>query len=132
MVSLTTYSSSGKKGVYKPYLCKDCGETDANNFYGKQKIQCKKCHSKSVYQKLIDTRNLAIEYLGGKCEHCGYAKWRGALNFHHVDPSTKDNNIFNNKKNFEALKPELDKCILLCATCHQEEHARMNGWVFDT
>jgi predicted HNH restriction endonuclease len=29
--------------------------------------------------------------------------------------------------NFEKVKSELDKCILLCANCHREEHARERG-----
>lgn len=126
--SLTTIGSSGKKGIVKPFLCRDCGETDPSKFYGDQKIHCKKCHSKADHQRLIDTRNKSIEYLGGKCQHCGYNKWRGALQFHHVDPGTKDIGVFKKRKNFEKLKPELDKCILLCLNCHQEEHARLGGW----
>src|SRR5690606_31523033 len=35
-------------------------------------------------------RKKAIEYLGGKCRSCGYAKFYGALEFHHRDPKEKD------------------------------------------
>jgi hypothetical protein len=127
--SLTTIGSSGKKGVVKPYLCKDCGETNPDNFYGDAKIHCKKCHAKATHQRLIDTRNQAIEFLGGKCNCCGYDRWRGALQFHHKDPTTKDPVLFKKRKNFENLKPELEKCILLCSNCHAEEHAKMAGWI---
>ena len=126
--SLTTRGSSGKKGVVKPHLCRDCGENDPTKFYSNQKIHCKKCHSKGNHRVTVETRNRAIEYLGGKCQLCGFNRWSGALEFHHRDPSTKDPALFRRLKNFENLKPELDKCILLCSNCHQEEHARMAGW----
>ena len=31
----------------------------------------------------------AIMYLGGKCQLCGYSKYQGGLDFHHVDPALK-------------------------------------------
>ena len=121
---MTTYGSSGKKGVVKPYLCKDCGETSPDKFYNNQKIHCKKCHSKKTHQRRITMKLQGIDYLGGKCQHCGYNKYYGALQFHHIDPSTKDVENFSKWKNFENLKKELDKCMLLCANCHVEEHTR--------
>ena len=64
-----------------------------------------------------------IEYLGGKCENCGYDKCTAALDFHHKDMNEKEFNISGGSlKSFEKLKPELDKCILLCANCHREIH----------
>lgn len=30
---------------------------------------------------------IAVAYKGGKCQVCGYNKYVGALEFHHVDPS---------------------------------------------
>ena len=30
---------------------------------------------------------------------------------------------FYGTKSFESLKPEVDKCILVCANCHREIHA---------
>ena len=123
--SLTTVGSSGKKGIVKPHLCKDCGETNPDNFYKGQKIHCKKCHTRVAYEAQKATRLRAIEYKGGCCEHCGYDKYHGALQFHHKDPTQKDPKEFSRKKNWERFKAEVDKCVLLCANCHAEEHERL-------
>jgi len=67
----------------------------------------------------------AIEYKGGKCAECGYDKSHSALQFHHLDPAKKDFSISAVKSSsWENIKPELDKCILLCANCHLEEHEK--------
>lgn len=67
----------------------------------------------------------AIEYKGGKCVVCGYNRCSRALDFHHVDPSTKLFTISNNGfgRSWERVKAEIDKCVLLCANCHRELHA---------
>ena len=67
-----------------------------------------------------------IERLGGRCVRCGYASDLRALQFDHVDPSMKIKNISAYLASGWAkgggLKPyllaELQKCQLLCATCH--------------
>ena len=75
-------------------------------------------------------RNLkkkAVAYLGGVCVRCGYSKCVAAFDFHHKDPTQKDFAIAHKGfcRSFEKLKRELDKCELLCANCHREEHARL-------
>ena len=69
----------------------------------------------------------AIEYKGGACNVCGYDKTTTALCFHHRDPTTKSFSISNGglEKSWNILKEELDKCDLLCANCHVEEHDRI-------
>ena len=66
-----------------------------------------------------------IKARGGKCEHCGYDKNISALEFHHINPDTKEFQIdlrhFSNTS-LDKLQIELDKCILLCANCHREIH----------
>jgi hypothetical protein len=66
----------------------------------------------------------AINIFGGKCQVCGYNKCMGALDFHHLDPSKKDENLGLAiiQWKWERVKLELDKCILLCANCHREVH----------
>lgn len=68
-------------------------------------------------------RLMAIDYKGGKCIKCGYNKCMDALEFHHKNPLEKD---FSFSKGYTTtwirMQNELDKCILLCANCHREEH----------
>lgn len=52
-----------------------------------------------------------------------------ALDFHHRDAAEKDFGISykGHTKALERLKKEVDKCILLCANCHREEHANIES-----
>lgn len=75
------------------------------------------------------TKLKAIEYKGGKCIVCGYNKSIRALQFHHLDPTQKDFGISGTTKSFEKLKPELDKCVLLCANCHGEVLLDINKFI---
>lgn len=66
-----------------------------------------------------------INLRGGKCEKCGYNKNIAALEFHHLDPSTKSfqldaRHLSNTTK--EKILEELNKCILICSNCHRELH----------
>lgn len=67
-----------------------------------------------------------VQYKGGKCEKCGYDKCIGALQFHHISPDEKDFELASQYNgghfNIETLYKEADKCELLCANCHAEEH----------
>lgn len=62
---------------------------------------------------------------GGGCVRCGYRRNLAALTWHHVDPSIKSFNLdvraLSNRSE-EEIRIELEKCILLCANCHAEEH----------
>ena len=66
----------------------------------------------------------AIEYKGGKCVRCGYSDFAAALDFHHVVNGSKSFSISNSTyKSWDKIRPELDKCILLCSNCHRGLHA---------
>jgi len=69
---------------------------------------------------------MAIEYKGGKCRLCGYNKCSEALEFHHIDSAVKDFGISNKgyTRGWKRVKTELDKCVMLCANCHREVHAK--------
>ena len=71
-----------------------------------------------------------IERLGGVCARCGYKENLLALQFDHIDPSTKSfkiGSVLQGQRRHtgadgSVLKPsliaELAKCQLLCANCH--------------
>lgn len=81
-------------------------------------------------ERLADRRRIikkrAAEYLGGKCSICGYSKSVRALEFHHINPLEKSFGISAKglARKWDILKPELDKCILVCSNCHAEIHEK--------
>jgi len=100
-----------------------------NELTGKQTSHCSKRCSVSHYikNKRLSNKVKAIEYKGGSCERCGYNKSTRALNFHHLNPDEKDFMISDNGnlRSWDKIKVELDKCIMLCANCHMEEHDKL-------
>jgi hypothetical protein len=60
--------------------------------------------------------------LGGKCTKCGFSENPASIQFHHVDPSTKKYSLFSKNLLRKDRYEEAQKCILLCANCHLQEH----------
>jgi len=89
---------------------------------------CKDCTNQLVVDRQQRLKRMAVEYKGGRCAHCGYDRYIGSLEFHHIDPEIKEFNLAHFRStSFEKVKDELDKCLLLCSNCHREEHARLKG-----
>lgn len=66
-----------------------------------------------------------IEYLGGKCVVCTSQE---GLEIDHIDPSTKCYAILARwNKSLDYHKPELEKCQLLCVTCHLSKTVEMKS-----
>ena len=108
-------------------VCKKHGE--CNHYLDKSngRYRCMKCNTEAVQRRRDNLKKMAVEYKGGKCEVCGYDKYIGALEFHHLDPNEKDFVISSSghTRAFEKMKVELDKCIMLCANCHREAHGQL-------
>lgn len=105
--------------IMKHRICEDCQK----DFSHRPKERGKVCGSCRVQRSRRRTKQRALEYKGGKCQKCGYSKCQRALTFHHLDPTAKEFGIADPKnRSFEAIKDELDKCMLLCMNCHMEEH----------
>jgi hypothetical protein len=91
-------------------------------------VYCKSCTNRQSIERQQALKKQAVEYKGRCCSSCGYDRYIGSLEFHHVDPEGKDFTLAHAKNtNFEKIKAELDKCVVLCANCHREEHARLKG-----
>ena len=108
--------------------CKTHGLTD---FIPKTKTSsyliCRRCRIDAVKKRRAKVKQMAIEYKGGKCSCCGYDRCSMALEFHHTDPSQKDFSLSQDGHtiSWSKVKTELDKCVMLCANCHREEHFRL-------
>jgi 5-methylcytosine-specific restriction endonuclease McrA len=63
-----------------------------------------------------------LDAAGGACCLCGYDRYAGALQFHHVDPAKKAFAIADRgvARSLERALAEARKCVLLCANCHAE------------
>jgi hypothetical protein len=95
------------------YICSD----------GARHSWCRDCIVKAIGERRIVRKKMAIEYLGGKCQKCGYDRNPAALEFHHRDGSEKEETINKLLRgSFKRVMEELDKCDLLCANCHRELH----------
>lgn len=67
-----------------------------------------------------------VASMGGACQICGYSRCNDALEFHHLDPTSKEfsfGELRSNPRRIGELLRELKKCILLCSICHKEVHA---------
>jgi hypothetical protein len=100
--------------------------------WGYKKTNCKKCEQErhrihylkhgGQKERRIRTKIEKVDYKGGVCVLCGYDKYVGSLEFHHVNPDEKDHEKTSIDMSLERCKSELDKCILVCANCHREIH----------
>jgi transcription elongation factor Elf1 len=70
-------------------------------------------------------KHLAVLEGGGKCQICGYKKYSGALDFHHIDQKNKEFelSVRDLTRSWDRIKAEIHKCALLCSNCHREIHA---------
>ena len=82
---------------------------------------------RAVHARRKKVRQMAIDRKGGKCEICGYNRCIDALEFHHNDLSDKKFGISEKgyTRSWKEVEKELDKCIMICANCHRELHAKL-------
>ena len=80
---------------------------------------------KAVDKRRKKIKEMAVVYKGGKCNICGYFRYIGALEFHHIDERKKSFGLSMDglTRSWERTRRELDKCILVCSNCHKEIHA---------
>ena len=106
-----------------PTKCKCC-QRDFNYRDGKVQL-CKYCIRKS---KRLAFRISAANYKNNECEICGLKRNTiddlEMFDFHHIDRSNKSFELGDKieDRNWETIKKELDKCMMLCANCHRKQH----------
>jgi hypothetical protein len=128
-------SSCGKP---KERKCNRCGIVkQRSDFYIKTKTKntftyCKECCNRYTVVRQRELKQRAIDYLGGKCQKCGISGDTCIFDFHHKIPEEKDFDLARRKlSSFDTIKPELDKCMLLCACCHRLVHVAERNDKFD-
>lgn len=116
-------------GIKEIKKCLICGKEFLVDNFGQIKrkycIECSPSGSDPI-PKYKAMKKRAIEMMGGKCQLCGYNRCLDALEFHHIDPSQKEFSICD-YVSFERFLKEIEKCQLLCANCHREEHWRLRN-----
>lgn len=108
-------------------VCPICGKTFTYQNKGGNRKYCFDCSpiTKNPTDKFIAFKKNWIKSHGNGCNICGYNKCIDALDFHHIDPRTKKFSISNTGHHgIDELKEEAEKCIILCANCHREIHAK--------
>jgi len=82
----------------------------------------RKVHLRGIKKRMVELK-------GGACSICGYndLSCLPVFEFHHIDASTKGTNLNSSMINlrigdWDKVKDELNKCILVCANCHRKIH----------
>ena len=91
----------------------------------KNPVKRKAAMVKAVKKRRLRVKEMAVEFMGGKCQICGYNKCQDTLEFHRLNNDEKSFGISAKgyTRSWKAIQEELDKCIMLCANCHRELHA---------
>jgi len=84
--------------------------------------RCKRCRSAAVTTRRRRVKQILVAEAGGRCVRCGYDRYAGALQFHHVDPAEKSFTLAERglARSIAKARAEVAKCVLLCANCHAE------------
>lgn len=87
-----------------------------------RRLRCTKCRAEAVSCRRRRVKEMLVAEASGECALCGYARHPAALQFHHVDPTTKSFGlgVRGITRSIARLREEASKCVLLCANCHAE------------
>ncbi len=114
----------GDKPATAVRRCDVHGEV-AFRLYEGYRYRCPACVSAAVAEHRRQRKALLVAEAGGRCAVCGYSRYAGALQFHHLAPEHKAFAISLNgaTRSLQRLRDEAEKCILLCGNCHAEVEA---------
>ncbi|HSK49784.1 MAG TPA: hypothetical protein VK889_04725 [Solirubrobacterales bacterium] len=92
---------------------------------GRGSYRCTRCRAEAVGRRRRVVKRTLVEEAGGKCVICGYSRCQRALQFHHLDPTTKKFHLGHagHCRSLARSRAEARKCVLLCANCHAEVEA---------
>jgi transposase len=87
------------------------------------RFRCSQCRMEAVGKRRRALKRILVEEAGGGCKVCGYSRCDRALEFHHLDPKSKQFQITSHTRSLARLRAEASKCVLLCSNCHAEVEA---------
>ncbi len=81
--------------------------------------------SKATNIRRLRLKKKLVDFKGDVCQICGYSRCLVALDFHHIDGSTKEFELSERglTRRWEKIVEEAKKCLLVCANCHRGIHA---------
>jgi len=105
--------------------CRVHGLTTFVKYSASDHHRCEQCRKDRVVARRRKVKALLVEEAGGACLLCGYDRYSGALQFHHLDASEKSFGLGLRgvARSLERCREEARKCVLLCANCHAEVEA---------
>lgn len=127
--SLRKIQIEAEKCVLRCVIC-HLIKTKNTRFVKKDEILC----INALYNKKRreELRNLVDPIkINSGCTICGYNNLQHpqTLQFDHISPSDKINNISNliaKRKKFHEIQEEINKCRVLCGNCHKKHTLRQN------
>ena len=108
--------------------CNMCGESKPLESFPKNKskkdgrgYECRDCFWAAQKNKRREKRDY-ISSLKTPCVICNESD-PIVLDWHHLDPSTKETGLNRVDKPLHVLVAETKKCVTVCANCHRRIHA---------
>jgi hypothetical protein len=102
--------------------CMRCPKHGHTTFFRRPEggFRCGKCRTAAVSKRRRRVKRQLVREAGGQCRLCGFNAHPSALQFHHVDPSSKEFHLSQEgfTRAISRMRSEVKKCILLCANCH--------------
>lgn len=125
--SLNLFSKSNRIKSGYTSTCKSC-KNNLNDGY--RTPEARQRSNESARRYYLAKRALLRETKAERgCRDCGFTN-PVALEFHHIDPSTKHEKLVKGRYgmirlSLEELVDEIEKCIVLCANCHRIEEDKL-------
>lgn len=107
--------------------CKDCQKLATKHYvkthkeYHKNYRETHEEQFKNYQKKYNEPRKKFLNSLKRPCYKCGEDRLY-LIQFHHINPVDKSFGIAEKVASKEQIEAEVNKCVCLCANCHQEFH----------
>jgi len=111
-------------------VCKECTAKRSSKWYYQNQDRQKENVKQNNQQYRQNARDYIWEYLSAHpCTQCGETD-PVALEFHHVrgEKTIEVSRLIGRGASLDVIKAEIQKCDVLCASCHRKLTAKELGW----